>query len=69
MANRKRKTMLELCRHLLGQESITEPESESGETPSEPCPICRGPMRLVKRLTAVQLAALESKEVPIQDSA
>ena len=69
MANRKRKTMLELCRHLLGQESAAEPESDSSETPPEPCPICRGPMRLIQRLTADQLAAIEAKEVPIQDSA
>ena len=68
MANRKRAVMLQLCRRLLGQTRTEETDSLPPDSSPEPCPLCRGTMRIVERFTALQLAVLASKPVPILDS-
>ena len=68
MANRKRAVMLDLCRRLLGQTPTPEPDSPVREPSLEPCPVCRGTMRIVERLTALQLAIIAPKPVSILDS-
>ena len=68
MANRKRAVMLQLCRRLLGQTLSPERDSTPPDSSPEPCPLCRGAMRIVERFTARQLAAMASKPVPILDS-
>jgi hypothetical protein len=68
LANRRRKTLLPLCRLLLAQ----APPSPSLTPANEPavwlCPHCQGPMQVVERLTALQILEAETKKVSIHDS-
>jgi hypothetical protein len=59
MANRRRAALLPVCRKLIGMNPI----SESTSTPVQPddnplwlCPHCGGPMKVIQRLTAEQIA-------------
>jgi Putative transposase len=59
LANRKRATLLPLCFQLLG--SAQEPQAGQHVAPTEDalglwhCPKCGGPMKVVERLTAVEI--------------
>jgi hypothetical protein len=68
LANRRRGELLPRCRVLLAQ----PPPAQSVPSPREPavwqCPGCHGPMRVVERLTVVQVLYVESRQVPILDS-
>src|SRR5499425_499251 len=59
LANRRRATLLPLCFPLLGvsPESQTEPHGTSaGDAPNlYRCPKCGGPMKVIERLTAVEI--------------
>ena len=59
LANRRRKTLLPLCFHLLG--STPQPEMEQHTSSAEDvpdlyhCPKCGGPMKIIERLTAAEI--------------
>lgn len=59
LANRRRATLLPLCRQLLGNSegTTTSTAEPSAEAPHSlwNCPVCGGTMRVVKRLSAAQL--------------
>ncbi|MGA8030163.1 MAG: transposase, partial [Bryobacteraceae bacterium] len=51
LANRRRGTLLPICRNLACEPPAT-PAVVAGEDTAWRCPCCRGPMRIVERLTA-----------------
>jgi len=59
LASRRRATLLPLCFHLLG--SGQEPQTEQDASPTKDssdlwrCPKCGGPMKVIERLTAVEI--------------
>jgi len=57
LANRKRATLLPLCRRLLGDSEGTTTADPSAQAPHSlwNCPVCGGTMRVVERLSAAQL--------------
>jgi hypothetical protein len=59
MANRRRTVLLPICRKLIGTNSVSEPISVSTQSDEHPlwlCPHCGGPMKVIQRLTAEQIA-------------
>jgi hypothetical protein len=56
LANRSRKQFLPLCRQLLHQSLPTAQASSFRSPATWPCPRCHGPMRVVERFTAAQIA-------------
>jgi hypothetical protein len=58
LAHRRRTTLLPLCRQLLPAATVSSsPSSASPQPPSLwRCPVCGGPMIVIERLTATQLA-------------
>ena len=68
LANRRRSQLLPLCRVLLAHRAQETPSAPSGEPAVWQCPYCQGPMRVVERLTALQILQAESKEVGVHDS-
>jgi hypothetical protein len=54
-ANRRRGALLPLCRTLLAVKRPTVPATTSAEPFLWLCPGCQGPMRIIERLTAIQL--------------
>lgn len=68
LANRTRKQLLPLCRHLLPH-SLPAPEASSSNTLATwPCPRCQAPMRVVERLTAAQIPFAERRLICAYDS-
>jgi Putative transposase len=63
LANRRRKTLLPLCRNLL---QMTQPPDSPNPVPPTSsalnwrCPQCQGPMLLVERFTALQIRTLSA---------
>jgi hypothetical protein len=55
LANRRRSAWLPLCRTLLAVEPPTAPATTSAAPFLWLCPGCQGPMRIIERLTAIQL--------------
>jgi hypothetical protein len=59
LANRRRKTLLPLCFQLLGSAQESQAEQHLTSTEDAPglwrCPKCGGPMKVVERLTAVEI--------------
>ena len=59
LANRRRKTLLPLCFQLLGSTPQPEVEQHTSSTEDVPdlyrCPKCGGPMKIIERLTAVEI--------------
>jgi Putative transposase/Transposase zinc-binding domain len=58
MANRRRKLLLPVCRNLIGTNPKQKPSADAipaGEHSSWLCPVCRGPMVVIQRLTAEQI--------------
>lgn len=56
LANRKRTTLLPICRDRLASLPPVPPTIADGEATVWRCPRCRGPMRIVERLTALQIS-------------
>jgi len=57
LANRRRSTLLPLCRQLLGAVPQTDPGTSATKQPSPLwlCPKCGGPMLVIERFTAAQI--------------
>src|SRR5438477_11394424 len=57
LANRRRATLLPLCFHLLGSTPQAEQDLPGSKDSSDLwlCPKCGGPMRVIERLTAVEI--------------
>jgi hypothetical protein len=70
LANRRRGQLLPLCRTLLGQSlPARDPTAApSGEPTTWQCPLCQGPMKIVERLTALQIASELCSQVNALDS-
>jgi hypothetical protein len=68
LANRQRRELLPLCRDLLAQTPQETPQSPTSEPAIWQCPGCRGPMRVVERLTALQILYAEIRQVCILDT-
>lgn len=59
LANRKRATLLPVCRDRLACQPPAQPMIADGEATVWRCPRCHGPMRIVERLTASQIPCKE----------
>jgi Putative transposase len=68
LANRRRSERLPRCRVLLAQSVQEAPTAPPGEPAIWLCPYCQGPMRVVERLTALQILDAEIEKVRIHDS-
>jgi len=68
LANRRRSELLPRCRVLLAQMAQQTPAAPASEPALWQCPCCHGPMRVVERLTAIQILDAESRQVGILDS-
>ncbi len=68
LANRARKQLLPLCRHLLHHSLPATEASSSNTLATWPCPRCQGPMRVVERLTAAQIPFAERRLICVYDS-
>ncbi len=68
LANRKRATLLQICRHHLACQSPPAPATVAGDDSTWRCPCCHGPMRVVERLTALQIRREESSHAYAVDS-
>lgn len=68
LANRARKQLLPLCRHLLRHSLPATEASSSNTLATWPCPRCQGPMRVVERLTAAQIPFAERRLICVYDS-
>jgi hypothetical protein len=71
LANRRRKTLLPLCRKLLLM--APPPDSADPITPTSSaalwrCPQCQGPMLLIERFTALQIRTLSAKRSSLIDT-
>ncbi len=66
MANRRRTTLLSACKNLLGDNPQTTPipveTTDTEETATWLCPLCRGRMIVIERFTASQLSLQTLKE-------
>jgi hypothetical protein len=68
LANRRRAALLPLCRTLLlVRPALASPTSTAAQSLWK-CPLCRGPMRLVERLTANQLCQCQDSQAGRLDS-
>jgi len=68
LANRHRAALLPLCRTLLlVRPALASPTSTAAQVLWK-CPRCQGPMRLVERLTAIQLGQCQRSQVGSLDS-
>jgi hypothetical protein len=54
LANRKRSSLLPVCRELLKSQPLLHSEAVEGEATVWRCPCCHGPMQIVERLSPVQ---------------
>jgi hypothetical protein len=68
LANRKRGSILSVCRDRLACQSPAPPAIPDSEDTIFRCPRCHGPMRIVERLTALQIRRQESDRVCSLDS-
>jgi hypothetical protein len=68
LANRQRRELLPLCRNLLARTPQETPQAPTSESAIWECPNCHGPMRVVERLTAVQLLYAAERQVCIVDT-
>jgi putative transposase/transposase-like zinc-binding protein len=68
LANRRRNTLLPLCRSLLNAPSPEMPPEADGKPALWRCPQCGGPMAVVERLSTQQLQWALSKSEAILDS-
>jgi hypothetical protein len=64
LANRKRRSLLQLCRVLLAQ--TPEPAPTTSDQPLvQQCSKCHGPMRILERLTAEEIRNHEPTSAPV----
>jgi hypothetical protein len=71
MANRRRTTLLPVCRDLTGTIHETEAPSQQIHADSQSawlCPVCNGPMVVIQRLTAQQVVFESLKRTSIADT-
>ena len=68
LANRRRAESLPQCRALLAPVPRVPPTDSVTDPDLWRCPCCQGPMRLIERLTPVQILRLESRLVYTIDS-
>ena len=68
LANRRRNKLLPRCRLLLAQRPAEIPVAPGEQPALWLCPFCRGPMRVVERLTDLQMLDPEARKVSIHDS-
>jgi hypothetical protein len=70
LANRRRSTLLPLCRQLLGAVPQTDPGTSATKQPRPLwlCPKCGGPMLVIERFTAAQIQ-LRSPPHPVDTAA
>jgi hypothetical protein len=68
LANRRRGTLLPLCKSLLHAEFTPADSMPAVATVPWRCPSCQGPMRLVERFTATELRREQSSPVGRLDS-
>ena len=68
LANRRRKNLLPLCRHLLAQAPPPAPVATAAESAVWLCPYCHAPLHVVQRLTALEIFNAEIRKVNIHDS-
>jgi len=68
LANRRRNKLLPRCRLLLAQRPAEIPVAPRGKPALWLCPFCHGPMRVVERLTDLQMLDPEARKVSIHDS-
>jgi len=68
LANRRRGRLLPICRKLLACEPPAMPATVLSEDAAWRCPCCHGPMRIVERLTALQIRREESNRARAVDS-
>jgi Putative transposase len=70
MANRRRTALLPICRELIGANS--EPEitttAQLDDRPARLCPRCSGPMVVIQRLTAEQIAWESFRRMYVADT-
>ena len=67
LANRRRGVFLPLCRTLLAAQPPVE-VANTTEPAVRLCPCCQGPMRILEFLTAKQIRAEETRQVPVLDT-
>jgi hypothetical protein len=63
LANRRRRTLLPICRNRLACQPPATPSTVASEDTTWRCPCCHGPMRLDERQTALQI---RRKEVTVR---
>ena len=68
LANRKRSSLLPVCRDLLKFQSLLQSETGEGEVTVWRCPCCHGSMQIVERLTPAQTWCEGIRRVCIVDS-
>jgi len=71
LANRRRKTLLPICKQLLGakpEETASEDSAVWEKQSSWLCPHCRGEMVVIQRLTAQQIFEKSLKEEPMNNT-
>ena len=68
LANRRRGRLLPICRDHLACQSPATPVVADGEDTTWRCPCCHGPMRIVERLTALQIHHKERERACALDS-
>ena len=70
MANRRRAALLTICPELIGSNSESE-KSEMAQIEDQPawlCPRCSGPMVVIQRLTAEQIAWVSFRRMDVADT-
>jgi hypothetical protein len=71
MANRRRAALLPVCRELIGANSESDRNIETGHVDDRPawlCPRCSGPMVVIQRLTAEQIAWESFRRIDAADT-
>ena len=68
LANRRRGTLLPICRNHLACQQPATPATVASEDTTWRCPRCHGPMRIIERLTALQIRREESNHAYAVDS-
>lgn len=68
LANRKRSSLLPVCRELLKSQPLLHSETVEGDGTVWRCPCCQGPMQVVERLSPAQTRREGIRQVCLVDS-